>query len=166
MGQLVKKISRATVFGDKADVQELVLKNRNAETIPLYSVGGICTKIDTIRSKFKPEDDVEENEEREERKDFKFIGDFVAINAQTGEVFESPVCYLPAFAANMIAGKMRPGDVFEFAFMIGVKFVEASATSYEFTITPMMDMGESEARKRIGALLAKNVKAIAAPKPE
>jgi len=157
--QFVKKISRGTVFGDKADVLELVLKDREKDW-PLYSIGGEVTKIEAVKSKFKQdtEDDPEEPASRDRRIEYKLLGDFKAINQQTGEMFASPICWLPAFAAAMIVGKFREGDIFEFALLIGAKFSETVATSYEFTIRSLMAEQPTPEMQRIENLMMKTMK--------
>lgn len=132
--RMLKKISRATVFGDKADVQEIVLADRE-KLHDLYAVEGRATHIERIKGRFK---DGERSEE--ERQDWKFIGKFRAVNLVTGELFAAPVCYLPQFAANIVAGEMGgEGDEAIFGFKIAARFAEGSATSYEFEVIPLME---------------------------
>ena len=157
--QFVKKISRGTVFGDKTDVLELVMKNREADN-PLYSVGGTVTRIETVKSKFKPDGDDDYSDEgspKERRTEYKLLGDFEAVNHQTGEVFKSPICWLPAFAAAMIVGKFQEGDSLEFAMLIGAKFNADVATSYEFTVRPLMTEAPTAEQTRIQNLLMKSL---------
>lgn len=163
MPQLLKKISRSTVFGDKADVQRIVLLDQ-AKDHPLYSVGGRVTQIEKVFSKFRPDadDDFSDGAPRERRAEFKLIGEFQAINQQTGEVFISPICWLPAFAASLIVGRFIEGEALEFALLIGAKYDATVATSYQFTVKPLMEDNADPSMQRIGNLLAKHsaVKAL------
>ena len=107
--QLLRKISRATMIpgGDTA-VLELVMANKE-KTVPLYRVGGSCN------GSRKGESDYGEWE--------CLIGNFQAINLETGEVSRSGQCFLPQFAVDTIVGQFDAEvTAVKFAYDVGVKF--------------------------------------------
>ncbi len=128
--QLLKKIAVRTVFGDKAEILETVLSDKT-RAHPLMRVVGIANGF------------------KEGEGDFGawkgLTGRFEATSAKTGEVYNSPVCFLPEFAIDLIAGQFRePGDVVKFAFDIGAIYAADAATSYEFTVTPLTEASDDE----------------------
>lgn len=80
------------------------------------------------------------------------VGDFVAIDAITGEEFRSGVCFLPTTAQNLVLGALGgdPNGV-EFAIDIAVKKAE-NIVGYEYTVSPAVKPKESDAML---ALMAK-----------
>jgi hypothetical protein len=162
MGQIIRKISTATVYGGRKDVLKKTLTDE-AEIHDLYHVYGRARMIERGKSKFDATGDEEERES-----DWKaFIGQFEAINLDTGEVFNSGKCFLPDFAANLVAGQFT-GEVsnVEFAFTVQAKSDDSSATGYVYSVRPLIegaDAGEQLADLR-AAISAQNPKAIGKPK--
>ena len=137
MTMLLKKISTKTVFGDKEEILDLVMKSKDLSH-PIMRVVGIARALERGKSKFhnRGEEDNQNNEW------IAFIGKFQAVNSVTGEVYNSPKCFLPAFAADIVAGQFSAeNDVqaVEFAFDIGAHFNADAITSYEFDITPLIE---------------------------
>jgi len=131
--QLLKKIAVRTVFGDKAEILETVLTDKT-RSHPLMRVVGIANGF------------------KEGAGDYGawkgLTGRFEATSAKTGEVYNSPVCFLPEFAIDLIAGQFRePGDVVKFALDIGAIYSADAATSYEFTVTPLTDTADDELKE-------------------
>lgn len=128
--QLLKKISIRTVWGDQDEIMQACLANK-AATIPLMRVVGIANGTKEGEGAFGA---------------WKGLtGRFEAINAATGEVFRSPVCFLPEFAIDLVTGQFS-GDVnsVQFAFDIGAQYSEGAATRYEFTVTPLTETPDDD----------------------
>jgi len=99
----------------------------------------------------------------------KLMGQFEAVNLETGEIFVSPQCILPEPMNGMIAGQILNAEssaapVIDFALEIGVEASgKAGGTGYEFTTRPLVEARETDAL----AELRKHVpKLIGAPEAE
>lgn len=148
--QLLRKIAVRTVFGDKAEILETVLSDKS-KSHPLMRVVGVANGF------------------KEGEGDYGawkgLTGRFEATSAKTGEAFNSPVCFLPEFAIDLIAGQFRqPGDVVKFALDIGAIFAADAATSYEFTVTPLTETKDDELQEL--AFTANRVAPLALAAPE
>jgi hypothetical protein len=94
----------------------------------------------------------------------KLMGQFEAVNLETGEVFVSPQCILPEPMNGMVAGQILNAEagaapVIEFALEIGVEASgKAGGTGYEFTTRPLVEARETDAlsdlRKHVPKLIA------------
>lgn len=148
--QLLKKIAVRTVWGDQDEVIERVLKDKKTSH-PLMRVVGVANGTKEGESTFGP---------------WKGLtGRFEATNIDTGEVFKSPVCFLPEFAIDLVIGQFSD-DVksVAFAFDIGAEYSEEAATRYEYTVTPLVDAPDDEITKiAFEAAKVKPLKALAAP---
>jgi len=164
---LVKVINTKSVFGNKADIQTLVLPEENRkEPQFLFRVFGQITGYIQGPSKFERKD--EETGELTRGTWTKFAGDFVAIN-RNGRSFESVICFLPDYVGGpMMQGiKDAPGNAVEFAFDIFASYSEKSATSYEFIAQPLRNEGEQSATEKMlehMPAMPSGAKQIAAPK--
>ena len=147
MAQLLKKISLRTVFGSKSDIQELVLRDRQAEHL-LMRIIGFANGTREAKSR-------EVGDDGEKITSVGLVGEFEATNLQTGEVFSSAVAWLPQMAVDAVAGQLGDEDAQRvgFAFDIGVKYAEQSATSYEFIVKPCVEMKESDAMAELRSKL-------------
>lgn len=153
--QLLRKISPKTVYGDKTDILEAVMKTRDKpEHIPIMRVWGIGNG--TRRG---------ENEEDPKGRGWvAILGTFRAVSYKTGEEFESGVCFLPNYVADLVAGKMI-GEVaaVHFAFDITVIFDKESATSYTYGATPLLQPEADDPLAKMQAALPPTAKALPAP---
>jgi len=86
------------------------------------------------------------------------LGDFYAINTQTGEEFRSGQCFLPDTANNLVIGALKGSpDGVEFAFDIGVKpSAKEPETKYEYTVAPVIKVQEND---QMASLLAQAAEA-------
>lgn len=147
---LCKVISTKTVFGNKADVQALVIPEANrGEPQFLYRIVGVITGYVVGTSKFTRTD--KETGEVVPVEWTKFAGEFVAINRK-GTQYESVICFLPDY----IGGPLRQaaseqGAEINIGFDIYAQYSEQSATSYEFIAQPMRS--ESE-QSRVETMMA------------
>jgi hypothetical protein len=159
--QLLRKISRATVIGDNTSVMEKCLANK--ETIhPLYKVYGFATGT-------RKDTDIERKED-DKRPGFGswecLIGQFEAVNLDTGEVFRSGQCFLPQFAIDMVSGQFGDGvERVKFAFEVGAKFDATTPTKYTYQVAPLLDVAEDDPLKAIAAMVEKPAQ-LTAPKPK
>jgi len=150
--QLLKKIAVRTVFGDKAEILETVLSDKT-KSHPLMRVVGVANGF------------------KEGEGDYGawkgLTGRFEATSAKTGEVFNSPVCFLPEFAIDLIAGQFtEPGAVVKFALDIGAVYAADAATSYEFTVTPLTESADDELKELAFAANRTAPLALASPEKE
>lgn len=137
---LCKVINTKSVFGGKADIQELVLANKDAPQF-LFRIVGAITGFVTGESKFKRIDT--ETGEVSPQQWTKFAGDFVAINRK-GYQFEAVIAFLPEYIGGPIKAGIaaEPGNEVQIGFDIYAMYSEKSATSYEFIAQPMRSTDE------------------------
>lgn len=150
---LCKVISTKSVFGGKADIQELVLANKEEPQF-LYRIVGEITGFVTGESKFKRVD--KETGEVTVQEWTKFAGDFVAIN-RNGREFEAVICFLPEYVGGPIRAAIaaEPGNAVQIGFDIYATYSEQSATSYEFVAQPLRgDTEESKVQKMLSTMPA------------
>ena len=138
MIQLLKKISLRSVFGDKGDVLEIVMKDKNKEHA-LMRIIGFANGTREAKSR-EPGDD------GEKILSTGLVGEFEATNLQTGEVFSSSVAWLPQMAVDLVSGRLGDGnDRVGFAFDVGAVYSTKAATSYEYTVRPLIESKPSDA---------------------
>lgn len=143
--EIIKKITAKTVHGAKP---KLARDEKSREIMKVYGQARTMATGMTDYGAF-----------------IKFGGSFEAVNSDTAEVFRSGTMLLPDIAADMLAGQLG-GDGVEavnFAFAIGIKEDEASATGYVYYCTPLIDAGESDP---LAALKSQLVTANALPAPK
>jgi len=94
-----------------------------------------------------------------------FKGNFKAENLLTGEVVASGKLFLPEVGSDLLEGAVNGCDgQVEFAFDIGVKYDDDSATGYIYTATPLLEAAEDEAMNRIEQNFAAKLDAPASKK--
>lgn len=81
----------------------------------------------------------------------KLMGDFRAVNMQTGETFQAASCILPSFISDSLAEALKSSPRVEFAIMVGAKYDASAITEYIYTVTPLIQAKESD---QMAALLA------------
>lgn len=142
---LIKVISTRTVYGDKAELQRLVLSDEKGSHF-IYRVFGEIQGYMQGQGRHKRID--KETGEVHDTVWTKFSGDFMAISAAQEE-FESATCFLPEYVAGPLMQALKDDreSTIEMGFDIYVKYAKDSATSYEFIAQPMRREGEiSKAR--------------------
>lgn len=95
----------------------------------------------------------------------KLIGQFTAVNLQTGEQFMAPTCILSDQVAGPVAAALDEGNLeVQFGVKISARKQESAATGYAFAIEPLLEVKPSNAMQ---ALLEKagvtTAPALAAP---
>lgn len=148
--QLLRKISRATVIGDNTAVMEKCLADKN-KIHPLYRVYGFATGT-------RKDTDIE-RKETDTRPGFGswecLIGQFEAVNLDTGEVSRSGQCFLPQFAVDMVSGQFGDGvDRVKFGFEIGAKFDATTPTKYTYQVAPLLEVSEDDPLKAIASQIS------------
>lgn len=140
---LIKQISTRTVFGEKADIQRLVLSDDHQSHF-LYRIVGRAEGFMIGKGRHQRID--KETGEAVDTFWTKFAGDFVAINAR-GEEFESAIAFLPEYVSGPIANSLKedPDAVADVKFDIYARYNKQSATSYEFVAQPLRS-GQAAAR--------------------
>lgn len=93
----------------------------------------------------------------------KLIGDFRAVNLQTGEQFESSQAILPNFIADQFAGILSQSGTVEFALQIGAREDKSSVTGYQFTVAKLIDSKPSDRMQELIAASMKNTLALPPP---
>ena len=156
---LCKVINTKSVFGGKADIQELVLANKGEPQF-IYRIIGEITGYVEGDSKFKRID--RETGEVQDVRWTKFAGDFFAVNRKEQE-FEAVICFLPEYIGGPLKEAIRaePGASVQIGFDIYVTFNDQSATSYEFIAQPLR--GQS-AQSKIEAMRTEMPALPTAPK--
>jgi hypothetical protein len=91
-----------------------------------------------------------------------FMGQFEATVIETGEVFRAGKLFLPPIASNLLQGAVN-GSPVEFGFDVGVTPAPNSATGYEWTVTPILEVSESDPVKLLANKLTANAPALPAP---
>jgi hypothetical protein len=69
----------------------------------------------------------------------ELVGQFQAVNLETGEMFQSGKAILPNFIADPMVEASKGGSEVEFAIQIGVKRNEGSVVGYEFSVKPLVE---------------------------
>jgi len=144
MASILKKVSIKTVFGD---VKAALKKGQIADGAQVMRVMGIASGIKTGETQFGTWN--------------ALLGQFRATNLVTGEQFNSGKCFLPESAMELIVPVVQAGNTAEFAVDIGVKENDTLAIGYEYTVTPLIDQGGSDAMESLEARVAQ----VALPAP-
>jgi hypothetical protein len=93
----------------------------------------------------------------------ELVGQFQAVNLESGEMFQSSKAILPGFIADPMVEAHAGGQEVEFAIQIGVKRNEGSVVGYEFSVKPLvepkvsdklaklLDMAKIDTKKKLAA---------------
>lgn len=94
-----------------------------------------------------------------------FLGQFECTNALTGEIYRSSKLYLPDIAADLMLPYVEAaeGNPVEFAFDIGAK-PAGNAYGYEYTVTPLIEVTDSDPLRALTNRLLASAPALPAPK--
>lgn len=126
--QLISKIAPRTVVGKFA---------KPTKQEKLFSVYGLASGLQVGESSYGGWECL--------------TGSFEAVNLATGEVFQSPRCFLPHTAHGMIASQFKTGAdgiSVKFALEIGIK-PAATSVGYEYTVTPLVKPSEDDAMAQL-----------------
>jgi hypothetical protein len=142
-----RKIEARSVTGLNAD--QIAEIGRKAKTA-LYHVIGTASDIKRVVTKHG--------------ETIGLLGQFQAVNAETGEVFYSGTAYLPPFVAYQMAAECSKAEApVEFALTIGVQ-PAANRFGYEYYAETHMDPKADERLQTLAKLLPPPRKQIAQSK--
>lgn len=140
MSELIRKISAKTVIGK-------IEKPEKAK--PLFHVYGIARGVRTGESTYGPW--------------VALIGQFEAVNLESGETYQAPQCFLPEPIGSMMAAQVQDDDTesVQFGLEVGIKPAD-TATGYEYTSKALVESREADPL----ADLRSKMPALEAPKKE
>lgn len=118
--RLLKKISVSTVCGKIEDKTERALLH----------VYGVTHGVKQGQSDYGPW--------------ISFVGNFAAVNLETGEEFRAGKLFLPEIAEIMLHSQLAEADSVQFAFEIGIIESKKSAIGYEYTVKPLVKPQEND----------------------
>jgi hypothetical protein len=165
---LVKCIDNKSVFGDKEKILETVMSDKTREHL-LYRVFGEITGSQTGLGKHKRIN--KETGLAEDTFWTKFMGDFRAISAETGEMFTAATAFLPAYVSGQFVTALKDdeeGLSIIFAYDIYARYNKDSITSYEFIAVKVRKQDETNAVQAMAEALPPmpNRKALPAPQKD
>lgn len=141
---IVKKITSKIVCGGKVNIEKLIKfieqpGNGRESVMPLYGIIGIASDFVAGQTDLGAY--------------VRLLGQFKAVNVETGEEFRSGAAILPGAASDLVFGALRglgeSGGSIEFALRVGVKRDEASAVGYVFVVEQVYSPQSQDA---LGAL--------------
>jgi hypothetical protein len=145
---LTKKFSTRTFFTQEA-IKELL---KDSAEVMLYDVFGTVGRVTVGESNYG--------------EFIKLLGDFRAINHQTGETIQTGTAILPDVIANMIYGQVEKSEGnIEFAFRVKANAAN-TPTGYEFNAETLIEAQEGGTLDRLQALAASQPLALPAPKKD
>lgn len=126
----------------------------NGKKTDLCSIAGVARRCESVNTTFG--------------ESIRFIGDFIAVNLQTGEVFRANRAFFPKVVEGELESAVRGNGNVEFAFKISIIPDADSATGYVYHAEPVQKVRESDQvaalAEKIGVnLLAEPHKNLPAP---
>ena len=144
--EIARKITLRTVGLMQADI---LVALKDQEKVQLLKVAGVTTDAKTGQT--------------EKGEYTKLLGEFIAQNLITGEVFQSGQCILPSFLSEQLAAALKASESVEFALLIGARADKSAVTGYVYTAQPLVN---AEPTARMSKLLTAAGIAPALPAPE
>lgn len=133
--QLVRRIDRNTIFGDKKAILKLVMSDEN-KTHFIARIGGFAIGTVTGKSKHGAGDTAQTSTW------IKLVGRFQARNCR-GEVFRSGAAFLPGDLAQTISDRLArdqsDNPTAPFLIDLYARYDESLATTYGYIIEPVRD---------------------------
>lgn len=127
-----RKLSSAIIMGGDVRViwRTAYKANPNLDRIPLYKIAGKAVRWETKDSQYG--------------ESVCLIGDFMAVNANTGEVMKSNRVYLPGIMTDSVLAHIGDGKFVEFAFDVAIipDPNVKSATGYQYTFDTLIEVAE------------------------
>lgn len=150
----LRKITIRTVTNiDSAAMFELAMQKAKTSAFPICRIWGVAKRLKPGSS--------------DNGAYVKFLGDFRALDVQTGSLYRSSVCILPKFMEESMAGAMGSGDNVkpaQFGSEIAIKYDAKAATKYVFVETPLLEPEESDEMRQLeGKIRETSPKALPAP---
>lgn len=149
--QLVRRIDRSTIVGEKTALLKKVLFDEH-KTHFLYRVGGIAVGVVTGQSQFGEWT--------------KLVGRFQAMS-DDGNIYRSGTAFLPGDVVQILAEKLRDADQITFLYDVYARHDPSLATGYGYIVEPVRDPDEADPLdtlfSRAQALPAPDTKSLPAP---
>lgn len=93
------------------------------------------------------------------------VGQFEAVNLETGERFASANAFLPDVAHGLIEAQLGNSQSVQFAFTIGARVDDSSSVGYTYTAEPILPPDHKDPLEELrGIAFAANAPALEAPK--
>lgn len=152
--EIARKITIATVSGGPGDwFEKLIALPAESRVMNLMAVYGFANGYKPGATEFG--------------EFVKILGNFRAVNKQTGETTDSPQLILPTYLGHSFAAALdapeRSGPI-KFAFEIDVKYDVTAATKYVYVVRNVMPATQDDPLSALGALLSyEQPKALFAP---
>jgi hypothetical protein len=144
--RIVKKITAKIVCG-KVDIEKLIdygKANGKSAVMPLFAIIGLASDSQAGETALGPY--------------VKLLGQFKAVNADTGEEFRSGAAILPGSANDLVYGALKGlgegGGSVEFALRVGVQRDETAAIGYVYVVEQVYQQGANDALAALEARLA------------
>jgi hypothetical protein len=144
--RIVKKITAKIVCG-KVDIEKLIdygKQHGKIAVMPLFGVIGMAADFQAGETALGPY--------------VKLLGQFKAVNAETGEEFRSGAAIIPGSGNDMVYGALRGlgegGGSVEFAFRVGVQRDESSAVGYVYVVEQVYQQGQTDALSSLESRLS------------
>lgn len=150
--EMLRKITIRNCGLDVATIKDLIAGVGEGEKIDLLRVVGIVATAKAGQT--------------DKGEYLKLIGEFSAINLQTGEQFVAGQCILPNFIADQFAGVLAQHGTAEFALEIGAKSDKSAVTGYTFTVRPLIESKSSNRMQELINTAASDLPMLEAPKPK
>lgn len=147
---LLKKMSAATVIGEKIKGVVASRIEKDGETIELYTIFGIANGIKT-------------GEHATNGPWVAFTGNFEATNHLNGEVSRSGVAFLQAPMDSLLQGALAENSEVSFSMTVSVKRRDDLAVGYEYLVRPHVEASQADP---LAALRQQTQAQLDAPKPE
>jgi hypothetical protein len=143
---VVRKITPKIIMGSKPKL----IDNKKTD---LCSIAGIASSLKTTPTNFG--------------ESTCFIGEFIAVNLQTGEVFKSNRAYFPKLIEEEMTGPVNAKENVEFAFRLSILPDEKSNTGYVYYNEPVHKIQDSDQLKslaeKIGVVMGPSNPQLPAP---
>lgn len=147
---LVKKISAKVIVGD---VKKLCKSQEDGTVIDLANFYGRATGFKTGASDFGNWT--------------AFLGNFEAVNLETGEEFQARQMFLVEPLQGMLLDQLAESESVDFACTLSVVVNEKLPTGYEYRVTPITELKRSDELESLRQLAgAPSLKRLAAPEPQ
>lgn len=140
---LKRKLSSKEIMG--GDIKKMfilataegVKSGKPLTRFDLYRVGGVVKRCESVETNFGDST--------------RLIGDFLAVNKQTGEMFRSNRLFLPSIISEEMEAAVDPStkSQVEFAFDIYIIPDDKSATGYVYMAEPVVKARESDAMAQL-----------------
>lgn len=142
----LRKITVKTVYGE-VDLERL-LKDKT-KALPIMDVYGLCRKSKAGETDFGPY--------------VRFLGEFRAVNCETGAMYRAPVLLLPKFLEEELAaatGDANAAKEVEFAFRLSAKYDAKAATKYVYLADSLVEASQSDAMTALESRIAEQRKLL------